>query len=674
MILPPSLDKPEQYRLIFESANEAIAVIQNRKLVLFNSKTVELSGYSVSTLRKAPLTKFIHPADLDLVRENLQKLQNKEKHSSPIQVRIINKSGRTKWILTNAVMIEWRGKPAFLSFATDITAQKLTEIALRESEKKYKQIVESAINAILIYADNTITFVNVAAVKMFGFGKVSDLIGRKINKIIHPDYTHILSQQTELLLHGNKVHFPVEEVYLRPDGSSFPAEVYASLLVYDGKPAIQMILRDITERKTQRLALEQSERKWRELFEKMRDGWAALDQDYNFIECNQAMLDMLGYSSKKMKGKCGCEIIPPKWHEYLQEIVNNTLVKQGYTGILETEFIRKDGTIFPVEVSAFPIKDKNELITGMWGMARDITEQKNARGTLVVSEFLHRMTVANVSDAVFLTDDDGRFVVLCTNYLSIFGYSNEEVLQLGHVSKLLGTGLFELKQLKEKGVIRNLECTVKDKYGQPHILLINVQRVAIGEGTVLYSCRDITERKIVENALRESEERYRLLVELSPDAIAFHQDGKIIFMNQAAIEMIGAKNADECLGQPVLKWVHPDCQEIVKRRITKMIQEDSIAPLIEEKFIKTDGTVIDVEVAASSFKYKGKTSVMVIIRNTTDRKQAEQKLKQKFIELERFNRSMVGRENRMIELKAEVNALRQQLVLSKKYKTPGKIN
>jgi len=313
------------------------------------------------------------------------------------------------------------------------------------------------------------------------------------------------------------------------------------------------------------------------------------------------------------------------------------------------------------------------LITGIWGMARDITAQKNARGALTISEFLHRMTIANVSDAVFLTDDDGQFVVLCTNYSSIFGYSREEVLQLGNVSKLLGTTLFELNQLKAKGEIRNIECTIQDKNGQSHILLVNVKRVAIGDGTILYSCRDITERKIAEKALQESEERYRLLVELSPDAIAIHQDGKIIFMNQAAVDQIGAKRTDEYLGQPALKWVHPDYHEIVKRRIAKMIEEQSVAPLIEEKFIKMDGTILDVEVAASSFQYRGKTSVIVVVRDITDRKQAEKQLHQKIVELERFNRTMVGRENRMIELKAEVNALRQQLGLPEKYKTPDKV-
>lgn len=674
MKLPPPFDEQEHYRLILENIQEAVSIIQNQKLLLFNSKTVELLGYSTSTIKKTPFTKFIHPDDHELVKDSFQKLLDGEEIPHTIQIRIINKAGKIRWILSNAVLIIWGKNPAVMNFATDITAQKLTETAFRESEEKYKRIVESASDAILIYADGIITFVNIAAVKMFGFGTVSDLVGKNLHETIHPDYTQLLIKRTEQLLLGDKVRFPVEEVYRRRDGSSFPAEVYASLLVYDGKPAIQMILRDITERKAQQLALEQSERKWRELFEKMRDGWVAVDKDYKFTECNQALLNMLGYTLEEIRGKSGLEILPPNWYEYLYAATNQYFSIQEYSGILETEFIRKDGTIFPVEISAYPIKDENDIITGIWGMARDITEQKNARGALVVSEFLHRMTIANVSDAVFLTDDEGQFTLLCTNYSSIFGYSREEVLQLGHVSKLLGTQLFELKQLKEKGEIRNIECGIKDKDGQSHILLVNVKIVAIGEGTVLYSCRDITERKIAENAMRESEERYRLLVELSPDAIVFHQDGKIIFMNQAAVNQIGAKSANECLGQPALRWVHPDYHEIVTRRITRMIKEDSVAPVIEEKFIKMDGTVIEVEVAASSFKYQGKTAVMVIIRDITDRKQAEKQLKRKFAELERFNRTMVGRENRMIELKAEVNALRHQLGLPKKYKTTDKVS
>lgn len=124
--------------------------------------------------------------------------------------------------------------------------------------------------------------------------------------------------------------------------------------------------------------------------------------------------------------------------------------------------------------------------------------RRRAENALRESEELHRITLSNISDAVFLTDGKGDFTYVCPNANVIFGYSEPEVIAFGNISKLLGEGWFDPRQLETVGEITNIEREVTDKAGVRRVTLVNVKRVAIKDGTVLYTCREITQRKEAE--------------------------------------------------------------------------------------------------------------------------------------------------------------------------------
>jgi PAS domain S-box-containing protein len=142
--------------------------------------------------------------------------------------------------------------------------------------------------------------------------------------------------------------------------------------------------------------------------------------------------------------------------------------------------------------------------------------------------------------------------------------------------------------------------------------------------SILGIARDITDRKQAEDALSESEARYRLLFELSPDAIAVYQSGKVVFVNQAAASLIGAKAPEELIGKPMLDFVHPDYRKFVLERSRRQMIDGQAVPVVEEKFVRLDGSFVDVDVTAAPFRYHDQPAIMAIIRNITERKQAEE--------------------------------------------------
>ncbi|KAF1086566.1 Cyclic di-GMP phosphodiesterase response regulator RpfG [Sporotomaculum syntrophicum] len=134
--------------------------------------------------------------------------------------------------------------------------------------------------------------------------------------------------------------------------------------------------------------------------------------------------------------------------------------------------------------------------------------------------------------------------------------------------------------------------------------------------------------KQVEEALRESEEQYRQLVELSLDAVIIYCEGKIVFANMAAVKLIGATNREEIIGKSLMDIVHPDCREIVKERIRQAQEQGKTAPLDEEKFTRLDGSVVEVEVTAIPFTFQAKPATQAIVRDITERKLAERVLRE----------------------------------------------
>jgi len=246
---------------------------------------------------------------------------------------------------------------------------------------------------------------------------------------------------------------------------------------------------------------------------------------------------------------------------------------------------------------------------------------------------IHRLTLENISDAVFITDDHGRFTYVCPNTHPIFGQSDAEIRALGSIDQLLGQQFIDDHPLHDRAEIANIEHQVTDRQGQQHDLLINVKRVDIYGGTTLYTCRDVSERVQAERELAASRQRLQAIFDGAMDAIVLTDDEtRYVDVNPTACELLGCSR-DELIGHSILEFLSENEQHEV---------DDILADFFEYgwregeyQIARPDGTVRDVEYRTAGHIMPGLH--LTLMRDITQRKAAERDL----VESRHFTQSVL---------------------------------
>lgn len=177
---------------------------------------------------------------------------------------------------------------------------------------------------------------------------------------------------------------------------------------------------------------------------------------------------------------------------------------------------------------------------------------------------------------------------------------------------------------------------------------------------------DISERKKAEDSLKHSQNELQNLIELSPVAIGIIHKWRTVYFNPAAIQLFGAKTKEELLDRHIYDFIHPDYHNLAITN-SKLLAEKGYVPIQEQKYKKLDGTILDVETQAKSIRFNDGPATLVVMKDITERKQAEDALIKKNADLDYMNKFMVNREVRMAEMKREVNELLERLGEEKRY-------
>lgn len=407
----------------------------------------------------------------------------------------------------------------------------------------------------------------------------------------------------------------------------------------DGKTVrLYGFVQDITEMKEAQDSLHETERRYQEIFEGSRDGFVMVNLDGGIIDANQAFCQMLGYTLEELQQiKNFYEFTPERWREWeRKEIWNKRLLQQGYSGIYEKEYIRKDGSVFPVELQSYTVFDKEGNPYYLWGVSRDITEKKLAKEALQESEKKFRAVIEQAADCLILHDLDSHIYDVNPYACKTYGYSREELLNM-KVSDLDpnyderaegGTFynqlvpyvpiMFEARQQKKDGTIIPVEVRLS---------LINMSDKQL----VLGLCRDVSERKRAEQALRESEERYRLLADNTVDCIwLMDLDTTFRYVNPACMDLLGY-TPDEMIGSRLEKYCdeanHTYMMNIIQDALSRM--PELRGTVFEAVLRKRDGEAVYVEIRGkiNTDEEGNPVSLQGVTRDISERKRNEEEKK-----------------------------------------------
>ncbi len=271
-----------------------------------------------------------------------------------------------------------------------------------------------------------------------------------------------------------------------------------------------------------------------------------------------------------------------------------------------------------------------------------IEDQALAANALRESEARTRSVFEQANDGIYVISAENRYLDANACGLELLGYTRDELLQMSVADVLAPHEVARLaveppQMMSGVPHLAEWEHVRKDGATFPG----EVSARQLDDHSYLAIVRDLTVRRRAEAALRESEERYRLLVDQSPYAIGVHQDGKIVFANRAAVSLFGARDAAELIGKPIRDLIHPDRRDAASERIGRMLQGEFGLYPAEDRYLRLDGSIFDVEVSATALQYDGRPAIQVIALDITERKRAAEQLHKLSLAVEQSPESIV---------------------------------
>jgi len=525
----------------------------------------------------------------------------------------------------------------FALYAQKVIAERRkAEEAIKRSERDYRELFESAHDAIIIINTNgeIVLDVNQRACQIYGFCR-SEFIGmslKDMSKDIPRGDKHVRLTLDKGFCH----HF--ETVQYRKDQTEMFLEINASVVNYKGQQAILSINRDITERKKAKEELERSVSLLGATLESVADGILAVDQDGGIVSFNKKFKEMWRIPERVIASQdedqilayVGDQVKDPEG--FIAKI--NRLRSQPDAescDIIEC----KDGRVFRRYSQPQHVRGKS--VGRVWSF-RDITEPKRVEASLRVKDWALRSSI----NAFALADPEGNLTYVNPSFLKLWEYDDE--------SEVLGRPTVSFWQKEKKAMevtesIRNKGSWIgtlvaKRKNGSTFDVLLSASIVPDDAGKpicMMASFMDITERKRAEEALRESEEKFRMVAEQSPNMIFINKMGRVIYANKKSEEIMGYKREE--FYSPnfnFLNLIYQESKDLIKKNFNRHMKGEEVAP-IEYTLVTKEGKRIEAILTTKLIKYEGERAILGTVTEIAEQKRAEEILRKAKDEAEQAN-------------------------------------
>ncbi len=489
----------EELEKIFNLSPDMICVCTPEgKFIKVSPSCEKILGYTVDEIFKLGWAKLVHPDDAKRTNREVER-QLKGDLVANFTNRFRCKDGTYK-------TLEWQATPLIggIVYATarDITERKKAEKALRESEEKYRMLVEQAKDGVVIAQDGAIKFVNKAMSDISGY-LLEELAGMSLSDITPPENRELAGHMQEAPIAGEDLpSCYYDSKILCKDGSMKHIELSISVIQYGGKPAVMGFLRDVTERRKAEGALRKSEEQFRAVFNSAANTVCIIDQKGTIIEANPQMSKMYGYSHKELVGSNVRRLVHPDYAHLLRKFMKDLPRSKEFYA--ESKDIHKNGTHIDVEIRGGRIDIEGESY--LLAIIVDITERKKIEKAIAESEERYRNYLNSAPDGIFVIDASGKYIDVNRAACRITGYSSEELLNMT-ISGLFApasreAGLNDFKEIQCKGTISK-ELLLRRKDGTEFYVALD--GVKLSDDRYMVYCKDITDRKKAEERARQAD-------------------------------------------------------------------------------------------------------------------------------------------------------------------------
>jgi PAS domain S-box-containing protein len=349
-------------------------------MMRWNKNLELLSGYSAAEVAAMRILDFVADPHKQRAAEAMRKAF--EQGSEDVEVDCRAKDGRVVPFYITARRACVRGISCLIGTGFDLTQRRQAEQRLADERNLLRTLIDNIPDAVYI-KDRESRFVlcNREVLRRKALRSLEEIVGRSDSDFYPPELAQSVYAREQAVMQTGRPLVNHERYVIDPTSGSATWNLTTKVPLRNSAGEIIGLVgigRDITERKRMENALCESERKYRDLYEGSRDGTAETDLAGKILHCNLIFLDMLGYSGTEMARLTHREITPARWHAEEARILQEQVCVRGYSDVYEKEYIRKDGSVFPVEVRAYLSRDNVGRPVGMWALVRDITERKKA--------------------------------------------------------------------------------------------------------------------------------------------------------------------------------------------------------------------------------------------------------------------------------------------------------
>jgi PAS domain S-box-containing protein len=562
------------------------------------------------------------------------------------EYRILRTDGTEKWLRTRGLTIfsgnNITDKPLRATgIVQDITERKKINEKLLESEKRYRNLVEQSPIGIGIYQNGQFVFINETGLNIMGCKDRKDILGKPVLSFVHPESQSEVIRRMQIVAGGIAVA-PLEERLIRFDGTVFYAEVTSVSTIFNEKPAGQILVKDISDRKKAEKELLESNSKYRLLSEHSGIGIGLFSPEGKILFFNEQALKNLGGISQEYTGKKLTEVFGETTGNELIERIKDT-IKTGENYVYEDPIETSKGTSW--FLSNFTrICDPDERVIGVQVVSQDITELKRIETALKQASAYNRSLIEASLDPMITIGSDGRILDVNKATEDVTGYSRIKLIGTDFSAYFTDPAWAQsgYQAVFSKGFVRDYLLEIKNKKGQVIPVLYNATLYRDEEGKVIgvfAAARDISELKKVEDALKKKEANLRSLIENSDWSIwSINRNFELIDANSTFIENFKTGTGRSIhVGDNVIDGLPAALKEDWIRYYKRCLEGEHFNILVT--------TIPPVKTSSMRYSFNPiRTEESDVIgltitgQNISDLKRTEEKLKQSANELRKLSR------------------------------------